>query len=69
MVRTVKRETIQENFIALIAPTAQLICPKYKLFPSVCIAQACLESGWGRARPELSAVYNYFGRKWHGKGN
>ena len=49
-----------EEFIDWIASVAQERCKKYKLFPSVCIAQAALESGWGRYR---IGEYNLFGRK------
>lgn len=36
---------------------------KYKILPSLTIAQAILESGWGKS--ELSKKYhNYFGMKW-----
>ena len=49
-----------EEFIDWIAPVAQDICKKYNLFASVCIAQAALESGWGKYR---IGEYNLFGRK------
>lgn len=55
-----------ENFIEYIAPAAQKICPKYNLPASVCIAQAILESGWGKY---CVGDYNYWGRKWGGWGN
>lgn len=54
------------EFIEHIAVVAKEICPKYDLPPSVCIAQAILESGWGKY---VIGNYNYFGRKWNGWGN
>jgi flagellum-specific peptidoglycan hydrolase FlgJ len=54
-----------EEFIAWLGPTAQRICTKYGLFPSVCIAQAALETGWGKY---VIGEYNLFGRKWDGWG-
>lgn len=51
---------ISEEFINWIAPGVQEICKKYNLFSSVCIAQAALESGWGRY---TIGKYNLFGRK------
>ncbi|WP_371363632.1 hypothetical protein SRRS_45120 [Sporomusa rhizae] len=49
-----------EKFIDWLAPVAQRICPRYKLYTSVCIAQAAMESGWGR---HTIGDYNIFGRK------
>lgn len=49
-----------EDFIEWIAPTAVKICSKYGLYPSVCIAQSCIESGWGEA---TIGEFNLFGRK------
>ena len=53
------------NFIAYIAPTAQKVCRKNNLPCSVCIAQAILESGWGK---HCIGNYNYWGRKYGGWG-
>jgi flagellar protein FlgJ len=52
----------QQDFIDKMGPVAQEIVPGYGLWPSVFIAQAALESGWGTS---ILAVYanNYFGRK------
>lgn len=36
-----------EQFIEWIAPAAVKICSRYGLYPSVCIAQAAIESTWG----------------------
>ena len=55
-----------EEFIELIGNPAGKICADYNLPASVCIAQAILESGWGRY---CIGAYNYFGRKWNGWGD
>ena len=49
-----------EDFFEWIGPTAKLICPAYGLYPSVCMAQAAIESGWGEY---IIGEYNLFGRK------
>ncbi len=49
-----------EEFIQMIGPTAREVCLAYNLPASVCIAQAIIESGWGKS---LAGAYNYFGRK------
>lgn len=61
----------KEDFIAEVAKYVREYAPQYQI--AVCspiIAQACLESGWGKSK--LSATYhNYFGlkcgSKWQGK--
>lgn len=55
-----------DEFISMIGGTAGQVCAEYNLPASVCIAQAILESGWGRY---CIGQYNYFGRKWNGWGN
>lgn len=50
-----------ESFIAELAPVAVPIVQSYGLFPSVFLAQAALESGWGSS--SLAQHYNLFGRK------
>lgn len=55
----------QTDFITLIAPHAIAACQDTTLFPSVCIAQAILETGWGRSIPGN----NLFGMKATGKPN
>lgn len=55
-----------EEFIDMIGGTAGEVCAIYNLPASVCIAQAILESGWGKY---CIGQYNYFGRKWNGWGN
>jgi flagellum-specific peptidoglycan hydrolase FlgJ len=57
-------------FITQIAPPAIQACQGTNLFPSLMIAQACLESNYGKSK--LSALHhNYFGIKastgWKGK--
>lgn len=49
-----------EQFINYIGDACGRICPVYNLPASVCIAQAALESGWGKY---VIGHYNYFGRK------
>ena len=51
-----------QDFIDRMGPVAQEIVPGYGLWPSVFIAQAALESGWGRSWLATTAN-NYFGRK------
>lgn len=55
-----------DEFIDFIGDTAGKVCAEYNLPASVCIAQAILESGWGRY---CIGQFNYFGRKWNGWGN
>lgn len=55
-----------EEFIESIGNEVGKICADYNLPASVCIAQAAIESGWGRY---CIGGYNYFGRKWGGEGN
>lgn len=55
-----------DEFIEMIGNTAGSVCAEYNLPASACIAQAILESGWGRY---CIGQYNYFGRKWNGWGN
>ena len=49
--------------IKKIGAAAVKLYPKHKILPSLTIAQAILESGWGKS--ELSKKHhNYFGMKW-----
>lgn len=58
---TVKKAP-QEEFLQLLAPYAQDIGEKHGLYPSVILAQAALESSWGKSK--LTQEYNnYFGIK------
>lgn len=52
----------QEAFIEQIANAAIAIANKYDLYPSVMMAQAILESGWGQSGLSINAN-NYFGVK------
>ena len=54
-----------EEFIDYIGNRAGMVCADYNLPASVCIAQAAIESGWGRY---CIGSFNYFGRKWGGWG-
>lgn len=58
------------QFIQKIAPNVRAVCKGTGLFPSVMIAQACLESSYGMSKLSVDA-YNYFGMKtgssWKGK--
>ena len=53
----------QDNFIKTIGNAAVANYPKYKILPSLTIAQAILESGWGKSRLSTEC-HNYFGMKW-----
>ena len=55
-----------DEFVEQIGNTAGMVCANYNLPASVCIAQAAIESGWGRY---CIGNYNYFVRKWNGWGN
>ena len=50
-----------DEFFAQHGPAAQEACLDRGYFPSVALAQAALESGWGES--ELARVNNLFGRK------
>ncbi len=52
-----------EDFIKMIGKAAQKAYPKYRILPSLTIAQAILESNWGRSGLARDC-YNYFGMKW-----
>ena len=51
-------ELTHEQFIARLAPEAQSLQAQYGVKASISIAQAALESDWGRS--ELAAKYNNF---------
>lgn len=51
-------QTVQQ-FIAMMVPVAQTVQKTYKVPTSVCIAQAALETGWGKS----IIGNNYFGIK------
>lgn len=55
--------TAQESFIKSIGQAARQHCKTYQILPSLTIAQAILESNWGKSK--LAAeCHNYFGMKW-----
>lgn len=49
-----------EAFFEWMAPATVKICKEYGLYPSVCMAQAAIESGWGEY---AIGEFNLFGRK------
>lgn len=55
--------TSEKDFIKIIAPSAQKACKKYGYLPSVLIAQACLENGYGISsywdNPEIKFLLQY----------
>jgi len=51
----------QQEFIDSIKPKAKELYTKYGIFPSLTIAQACLESAFGKSAPGN----NLFGFKWY----
>lgn len=53
----------QSDFIKVIGEAALKHYPTYKILPSLTIAQAILESGWGNSGLSKEC-YNYFGMKW-----
>ena len=53
----------QDAFIKMIGDAAVKHYPQYKILPSLTIAQAILESGWGSSRLSQEC-FNYFGMKW-----
>lgn len=53
----------QENFIKKIGNAAVKYYKTYKILPSLTVAQAILESGWGKSDLAKSC-HNYFGMKW-----
>lgn len=56
----------QSDFIELIGSAAVSLYEKYKILPSLTIAQAILESNWGKSGLSKDC-YNYFGMKWNSK--
>lgn len=56
--------TIEQNkFIEMIGNAAVSYYPEYKILPSLTIAQAILESNWGKSGLSKDC-YNFFGMKW-----
>ncbi|MFC6181072.1 glucosaminidase domain-containing protein [Lactiplantibacillus daowaiensis] len=58
----------QTKFINKLGPNALTVSQKYKLYGSVMVAQAIVESGWGKSTLSKTAK-NYYGIKgsYHGK--
>lgn len=54
----------QQQFVEMMMPLAQEASRRTGVDPRVIVAQAALESGWGRSAPGN----NYFGIKSHGQG-
>lgn len=55
---------IQENFIKNIAEVCVKLYEKYKILPSMAIAQACKESKFGQDKGLGQYHFNFFGMKW-----
>ena len=53
----------QQEFIEAVGVAAQSYYSTYRILPSMTIAQACLESGYGTSALSRSC-YNFFGMKW-----
>jgi hypothetical protein len=55
-----------EGFFKALGPSAAAAFNEYHIFPSTTLAQAALESGWGKS-PVAKSDKNLFGIKWTGK--
>ena len=53
----------KNEFIEMIGNAAVSYYPEYKILPSLTIAQAILESNWGKSGLSKDC-YNFFGMKW-----
>ncbi|MCI1290726.1 MAG: glucosaminidase domain-containing protein [Lactobacillus sp.] len=53
----------QNSFLQSAVPQAQAAAYKYGVYPSVMLAQAILESGWGQSQLAQAPNYNLFGIK------
>ncbi|GAX08911.1 muramidase [Secundilactobacillus silagincola] len=58
----VQASTTTDSFINHMSSPVKKVADQYKLYPSVMMAQAALESGWGTSQLSTSAN-NYFGIK------
>ena len=56
----------QNDFITMIGVAAVSLYEKYKILPSFTIAQAIIESNWGKSGLSKDC-FNYFGMKWNSK--
>lgn len=64
------RDDSPEGFIARVWPAAKRVANELGVSPRVLVAQAALETGWGRHMPKHadgSSSENYFGIKGHGQ--
>lgn len=59
----------KQDFIKMIAETTMLNYEEHKILPSLSIAQAILESGWGTSKlyKEANAVFGIKASNWNGK--
>ena len=55
--------TEKKRFIEIIGSAAVVAYGEYKILPSLAIAQAILESNWGKSGLSKDC-YNFFGMKW-----
>lgn len=55
--------SVQQNFINQVAPSAQSLAGANDMYASVMIAQAIVESGWGKSTLSAAPNYNLFGIK------
>ncbi|MBC6298346.1 GW domain-containing glycosaminoglycan-binding protein, partial [Listeria sp. FSL L7-1517] len=60
---TLSTTSYQQTFINSVSSQAMELSKKYNLYPSVMIAQASLESNWGRSELGKAPNYNLFGIK------
>lgn len=58
--------TAQKNLVDMIGEAALRYYPRYKILPSLTIAQAIMESNWGKSGLSKDC-FNYFGMKWNSK--
>lgn len=56
----------KENFLSKLGPVFQAEARRAGLLPSIVMAQAALETGWGKST--ISGANNLFGVKWTGSG-
>jgi len=66
--KKIKGTEFEIKFINTVGKISQKYFTQYKVLPSVTIAQAILESNWGRSGLSKN-YYNYFGIKGHGYKN
>lgn len=62
LIQDMEEKRMQQEFIEKVAMPSQDIYEKYGVLPSITIAQAILESDWGRSDLSVEAN-NYFGIK------